>query len=208
MFDKLLAGEWLNAVPHVHERLLADPPARVADVACGEGRSSLAIACGYPKVHVDGIDMDAASIQAARRHLAASGLEDRVAFHLRDAADEELASSYDLVYIHESLHDMSYPVEVLQACRKLLADGGSVIVGDERVPDRPVRPPGRRGRALLLRLQHLALPPGRHDRRERRRDRHRHARRHHPPVRRRSRVGNFQVLTIDNDFYRFYRLSP
>ncbi len=119
----------------MHERLLADPPARVADVACGDGRSSLAIACGYPKVHVDGIDMDAASIQAARRHLAASGLEDRVAFHLRDAADEELASSYDLVYIHESLHDMSYPVEVLQACRKLLADGGSVIVGDERVPD-------------------------------------------------------------------------
>jgi 16S rRNA G1207 methylase RsmC len=86
----------------VHERLLADPPARVADVACGEGRSSLAIACGYPKVHVDRIDMDAASIQAARRHLAASGLDDRVAFHLRDAADEELASRYDLVHADDA----------------------------------------------------------------------------------------------------------
>ncbi len=44
MFDSLLASEWLKAVPEVHERLLADPPARVADVACGEGRSTLAIA--------------------------------------------------------------------------------------------------------------------------------------------------------------------
>ncbi len=125
----------------MHERLLADPPARVADVACGEGHSSLAIARGYPKVRVDGIDMDAASIEAARRHLAGSGLDDRVAFHLRDAADEELAGRYDLVYIHEALHDMSYLVRVLSACRSLLADGGVVIVGDERVPDE-FDPPG------------------------------------------------------------------
>ncbi len=135
MFDKLLASKWLNAVPEVHERLLADPPARVADVACGEGHSSMAIARGYPKVCVDGIDMDAASIAAARRHLAGSELDDRVAFHLRDAADEQLAGRYDLVYIHEALHDMSYPVQVLRACHNLLADGGSVIIGDERVPD-------------------------------------------------------------------------
>ena len=141
MFDQLLASEWLGAVPEVHERLLADPPARVADVACGEGRSTLAIARGYAKVRVDGIDMDEASIEAARRHLAGTGLDDRVAFHLRDAADDELAGSYDLVYIHEALHDMSYPVRVLAACRALLADGGSVIVGDERVPDE-FNPPG------------------------------------------------------------------
>ncbi len=110
MFDALLASEWLAAVPDVHERLLADPPARVADVACGDGRSTIAIARGYPNARVDGIDMDAASIEEARRHLRGSGLEDRVQFHLRDAGDEELAGNYDLVYIHEALHDMSYPV--------------------------------------------------------------------------------------------------
>ena len=114
MFDALLADEWLGAVPDVRERLHADPPARVADVACGEGRSTLAIARGYPKVLVDGIDLDAASIEAAQRHLADSELGDRVAFHLRDAADQELAGSYDLVYMHEALHDMSYPVRVLR----------------------------------------------------------------------------------------------
>ncbi len=207
MFDKLLAGEWLKAVPDVHERLLADPPARVADVACGEGHSSLAIARGYPKVRVDGIDMDAASIEAARRHLADSGLEDRVAFQLRDAADEELAGRYDLVYIHEALHDMSYPVRVLQACRALLADGGTLIVGDERVPDE-FDPPcdeierlyygfsvlhclpvgmlgeGAAGTGTVMRsgtLRRYAEEAG---------------------------FGNVEVLPIEHDFYRFYRLTP
>lgn len=46
-----------------------------------------------------------------------SGLEGRVEFHLRDAADEEFAGNYDFVYIHEALHHMSYPVDVLAACR-------------------------------------------------------------------------------------------
>jgi SAM-dependent methyltransferase len=207
MFEQLLAREWLPAVPEVHERLLADPPARVADVACGEGHSSLGIARGYPKVRVDGIDMDAASIEAARGHLAGSGLEDRVAFHLRDAADEELAARYDLVYIHEALHDMSYPVEVLAACRGLLAEGGSVIVGDERVPD-TFEPPtddierfyygfsvlhclpvgmvgeGAAGTGTVMRagtVRDYATRAG---------------------------FARVDVLPIEHDFYRFYRLLP
>jgi len=77
MFDQLLASEWLGAVPSLKERLTSDPPARVADIACGEGRSSLAIARGYPKVTVDGLDLDEASIRKAEANLAGSGLEDR-----------------------------------------------------------------------------------------------------------------------------------
>ena len=80
LFSRLLAQEWLPSVPEIHARLLADPPARVADVACGGGISSIAIARGYPKVHVDGIDLDTASIESAHRHLAGSGVEDRVTF--------------------------------------------------------------------------------------------------------------------------------
>ena len=62
LFDNLLATGWFPAVPGIHDRLTGDPPARVADVACGLGRSSIAIARGYPKVTVDGIDLDRASI--------------------------------------------------------------------------------------------------------------------------------------------------
>ncbi len=207
MFDKLLAGEWLGAVPEVRERLLADPPARVADVACGEGHSSLAIARGYPKVRVDGIDSDAASIAAARRHLEPSGLDDRVAFHLRDAADDELAGSYDLVFIHEALHDMSYPVEVLKACRELLADGGSVIIADERVPDR-FDPPGDEIERFYYGFSILhCLPVGMIGENAagtgtvmRAETVNRYAEE--------AGFGGFQVLAIENDFYRFYQLSP
>ena len=115
-----------------HARLQADPPARVAEHPLWSGISSMSIARGYPKVRVDGIDLDEASIDAARRHLAGSGVEERVRFTLRDAADPALAHQYDLVTVFEALHDMSYPVEVLRAARALLADGGVVLVGDER----------------------------------------------------------------------------
>src|SRR5436190_17098822 len=75
LYDNLLAKEWLPGAPEIHERLLADPPARVADVTCGQGRSSIEIARGYPKVRVDGIDSDQASIARAREHLAGSDVE-------------------------------------------------------------------------------------------------------------------------------------
>jgi SAM-dependent methyltransferase len=132
LFDNLLATEWLPAVPTIHDRLDGDPPARVADVACGLGRSSIAIARGYPRVTVDGIDLDRASIARARELLAASGVHERVAFHCRDAADPALSGRYDLVTIFEALHDMSYPVDVLRATRGLLLDGGRVLIADEK----------------------------------------------------------------------------
>jgi SAM-dependent methyltransferase len=136
LFDNLLASDWLPAVPVIHDRLNGDPPARVADVACGLGRSSIAIARAYPKVTVDGIDLDQASIARAQQLLPASGVEERVAFHCRDAADPELSGRYDLVTIFEALHDMSYPVDVLRALRSLLSDGGRVLVGDEKTAAR------------------------------------------------------------------------
>jgi hypothetical protein len=66
LFENLLGKEWLPSVPELHERLLADPPARVADLACGQGRSSIEIARAYPTALVDGIDSDHASIERSR----------------------------------------------------------------------------------------------------------------------------------------------
>lgn len=207
MFDRLLGSEWLPGIPDVHARLEGDPPAHVADVACGEGFSSLAIARAYPKAIVDGLDLDEASIEAARTHLAGSGVEDRVTFQLRDAADPELAGRYDLVYIHEALHDMSYPVRVLSACRELLGSRGSVVIGDERVAD-SFTVPGDDVERFYYGFSVLhCLPVGmvgegaagtgtvmRSD-----------------TVRRYAEEAGFrtvEVLPIENDFYRFYRLVP
>jgi SAM-dependent methyltransferase len=135
MFVNQLAG-WLAAVPEVDARLRAQPPARVADIACGTAWSSIAIARAYPEAMVDGFDLDAASIATARENVAAAGLADRVHPAVRDAADPELSGRYDLVTIFEALHDMDYPVQALETAKRLLADGGSVVIGDERVAER------------------------------------------------------------------------
>jgi 2-polyprenyl-3-methyl-5-hydroxy-6-metoxy-1,4-benzoquinol methylase len=140
LFENLLGSDWLPGVPEIHERLSSTAPARVADVACGQGRSSIEIARAYPNAQVDGIDSDTASIEAARKNLEGSGVEDRVVFYDRNAADAGLAGQYDLVTIFEALHDMSYPVEVLKAARGLLDDGGLVFIGDERAEEQFTAP--------------------------------------------------------------------
>jgi SAM-dependent methyltransferase len=130
-----LASEWLPAMSDVHARLQADPPARVADIGCGFGWSSIGIAQGYPTVRVDGFDLDSPSVDAARANAAAAGLGDRVQFHARDAGDAALAGHYDLVTAFECVHDMGNPVGVLRTMRRLAGDAGTVLVVDERVGD-------------------------------------------------------------------------
>ena len=113
----------------------SDPPARVADLGCGSGWSTIALARGYPAARVDGIDLDRASIDDALRNVRDAGVADRVTFTCRDAADPELAGRYDLVTLFETLHDMAHPVQVLRAARAMLAPGGVVLVADERVAE-------------------------------------------------------------------------
>jgi len=127
-----LGQRWLPAMADVDERLRTDPPARIADVGCGSGWSSIGMARAYRKVRVDGFDLDAASIQDGLKNVAASPVADRVQLHQRDCADSELAGAYDLVTAFECIHDMSDPVGVLSAMRALTAPDGSVLVVDER----------------------------------------------------------------------------
>jgi 2-polyprenyl-3-methyl-5-hydroxy-6-metoxy-1,4-benzoquinol methylase len=135
-FLNLLGKEWLPAIPAVHDRLTADPPAKVADLGCGTGWSSIAMAQAYPKIEVDGFDLDEAAIGAAHDHAAQAGVADRVRFDVANASTMQLAGPYDLVTIFEALHDMSHPVEALAVARSLLAPGGSLVVADELVADR------------------------------------------------------------------------
>jgi SAM-dependent methyltransferase len=134
-FVNLLGTVWLPAIPDVDRRLRADPPARVADIACGAGWSSIAIALAYPKVRVDGLDLDEDIIPVAHEHARETGVDDRVTFSVADASDPGFAHRYDLVTIFEALHDMARPVEALRTARTLLAEGGSVVVADELVGD-------------------------------------------------------------------------
>jgi 2-polyprenyl-3-methyl-5-hydroxy-6-metoxy-1,4-benzoquinol methylase len=145
-FLNLLGKVWLPAIPTVHDRLTSDPPARVADLGCGTGWSSIAMAQAYRKIEVDGFDLDEAAIGAARAHAAESGVSDRVRFEAANASTLQRAGPYDLVTIFEALHDMARPVEALGVARSLLAAGGSLVVADECVGDRLTLPAEERER--------------------------------------------------------------
>ena len=207
LFEQQLGKEWLAAVPEIHERLSSSGPARVADVACGQGRSSIEIARAYPNAQVDGIDSDGASIQAARTNLEGSGVEDRVTFHERNAADAGLAGRYALVTIFEALHDMSYPVEVLKAARALLGDGGLVFIGDERTAEEFTAPASETERLFYGFSVFHCLPVGMVGeaaagtgaviRPQTVRD-----------YARQAGFASCEVLPIEHDFWRFYLLRP
>jgi SAM-dependent methyltransferase len=143
----ILPRVWLPAIPDVHERL-SQPGARVADVACGGGWSSIGIAQAYPEARVDGYDVDAESVALARAHAAAAGVDDRVAFHVLDAAGTPPDGGYDLVLVLEAVHDMARPVDALRTMRTLAADDGAVIVIDERCAETFAAPGDERERAL------------------------------------------------------------
>jgi 2-polyprenyl-3-methyl-5-hydroxy-6-metoxy-1,4-benzoquinol methylase len=129
-FSHDLTGSWLPALPDVHDRL-SRPGARIADVGCGQGFSTIALAKAYPQAEVLGLDADAASIDDARQFARDAG--ETVRFISIDAAELAHHGPFDAVLILESLHDLARPIDALLAARKALSTAGSVIVVDERV---------------------------------------------------------------------------
>lgn len=129
-----LPRRYLPAIPGVAAALRSG--GRVADIGTGHGWSAIGIALAYPDVIVDGYDVDAPSVAAARRNAAESGVGDRVHFHHLDAADAALAGHrYDAVFAFECIHDLPDPVGVLAAMRALAGGTAPVVVMDERVAE-------------------------------------------------------------------------
>lgn len=125
-----LTQEWLPSVP-VIDALLRRDGARAADLGCGVGWSSIALARGYPGLMILGIDSDEASIMDARRNAAEARLSDRVEFEVAASDAPRQPAAYDVVFFFEALHDMAHPIEALQAARAMLRPGGRVFVMDE-----------------------------------------------------------------------------
>ncbi|SOD95752.1 class I SAM-dependent methyltransferase [Blastococcus haudaquaticus] len=130
-FTGALVTDVLPDLADVHAILHAG--GRVADVGCGLGWSSIGMATGYPAARVDGFDVDAPSVEQARRNAAEAGVDERVTFTVSDAGALTAAGEYDLVTAFECIHDLPDPVAVLSAMRAMVRSGGVVLVVDERV---------------------------------------------------------------------------
>jgi SAM-dependent methyltransferase len=201
-FINFLASDWMPALSDVHERL--QEGGRVADVACGTGWSTIALSRAYPRAEVHGLDLDQASIELARANAAQEGME--ITFEVRDAADPGLRGRYDLVTCFEAVHDMARPVESLRGMRSLLADGGVVLIADERVADRFTAPGDEVERVMYGFSVFHCLPVGLEEQPSAATGTAMRA-----DTLREYAEGagftRFEVLPIENDFWRFYRLE-
>jgi ubiquinone/menaquinone biosynthesis C-methylase UbiE len=158
-YDRELASA-LHGVPDLEETL-ARPGARIADIGCGDGWSTIALARAYPNAMVHGVDADIPSVAAARDHAAAAGLGDRVTFTAGDAATVLPDRDVDVVFAFECLHDLPHPVAVLQAARQVLRPGGVVVVMDEAAQDRFTAPASEVERLLYGFSTLICLPDAR-----------------------------------------------
>jgi SAM-dependent methyltransferase len=207
LFLNLLGKEWLPAISDVDRKLRAEPSARVADVACGTGWAAIAMAQAYPRATVDGFDLDQDAVATARKHAEEAGLADRVSFSVADAADPPQTSGYDLVTIIEALHDMARPVEALRGAGKMLAGGGTLLIVDELVEDEFTAPASDRERYNYGWSVLSCLPDAMGDPQTTATG----AVMRPSTLRRYATAAGFrdmQVLPIQTDYWRFYRLVP
>jgi SAM-dependent methyltransferase len=132
-FESALAPE-LASVPELNA-VLQRPNARIADIGCGAGWSTIALARAYPTAAVLGVDIDEPSIRAAKANAEAAGIADRVRFTVGDAAGLAELGPFDAGFAFECLHDMPRPVEVLAAIHDAVRSDGLVVIMDEAVAD-------------------------------------------------------------------------
>jgi len=128
-----IAAEWIPALDGIADRLATG--GAVADVGCGFGHSTIAIAEAFPAAQVDGIDTHAASIDTARGYAREAGVTDRVAFRVADAR-EYPGRGYDLICFFDALHDFGDPVGALVHAAGALAPGGAVMLVEPYAGDR------------------------------------------------------------------------
>ncbi len=127
-----LVQEWLPALEGVVPKLEAG--ARVADIGCGHGHSTVLMAQAFPNSRFCGFDTDEASIQLARENAEAAGVADRVTFETRSATDHP-DGKFDLICFFDCLHDLGDPVGAAAHARSALAEDGTVLLVEPYAAD-------------------------------------------------------------------------
>lgn len=128
-----LIAEWIPALDGVEQKLKAG--AKVADIGCGHGASTLIMAQAYPKSRFWGFDSHEGSIEHAREQAAKSGVSDRVTFEVIEAAHVP-PKGYDLICFFDCLHDMGRPVDACRRAYEALAPDGSALIVEPMAGDR------------------------------------------------------------------------
>ena len=123
-----LIATWIPSLTGVEEKLKAG--AKVADIGCGHGSSTIIMAQAYPNSRFWGFDNHEGSISTARERAKDAGVSDRVTFEVANASDfPKVEGGYDLIAFFDCLHDMGDPSGAAKrASENLAADGSALIV--------------------------------------------------------------------------------
>jgi len=127
-----LIAAWLPALDGMAEKLRAG--ARVADLGCGHGASTVLMAAEYPKSTFVGSDYHSESIDQARKRAADAGLDGRVGFEVASAQSFN-GGPYDLVTTFDSLHDMGDPLGAARHIRGALTPDGTWMIVEPAAGD-------------------------------------------------------------------------
>jgi SAM-dependent methyltransferase len=132
-YNANLVDAWLPALDGVVARL--EQGARVADVGCGHGASTILMAEAFPSSTFVGSDYHVGSIETARERAEAAGVADRVRFETAPAAGYS-GQGYDLVTMFDCLHDMGDPVGAARHVLDTLAPDGTWMIVEPAAGDR------------------------------------------------------------------------
>jgi len=127
-----LVPSWIPALDGVQAKLEAG--AKVADVGCGLGASTILLAEQFPQAQLLGCDYHEGSIELARKRAADAGVADRISFEVASAQDFG-GRDYDLVATFDCLHDMGDPVGAARHIRQSLADDGTWLIVEPAAGD-------------------------------------------------------------------------
>ena len=128
-----LVQAWLPTLSGMTQKLEAG--ARVADIGCGHGASTIVMAQAFPKSSFIGLDYHDASIATARKRAAEQGVTGNIAFEVK-AATEFDGHDFDLICFMDCLHDLGDPVGALARCRATLKPDGKVLLVEPYAGDR------------------------------------------------------------------------
>jgi SAM-dependent methyltransferase len=128
-----LVSDWIPALDGVQEKL--ERGARVADVGCGHGASTILMAEAFPNSEFSGFDYHDASIKRARQAAEEAGMADRITFEVASAKDYP-GTDYDLVCVFDCLHDMGDPVGASAQVLSTLDEDGTWMIVEPFAGDR------------------------------------------------------------------------